>query len=51
MSTIQRKREFVFSLTYAKGGTESLTICAWSLDEAKTEIARIYPGAVLNWIL
>ena len=50
---IRRERliEFTFSLTYAKGGTESLTIKAWSYSDAEGKIAKLYPGAKLNWII
>lgn len=50
---IRRERliEFTFSLTYASGGTESLTIQAWSYADAEARIARNHPGAKLNWII
>lgn len=50
---IRRERliEFTFSLTHAKGGTEALTIEAWSYAEAESKIAKLYPGAKLNWII
>lgn len=50
---IRRERliEFTFSLTHAKGGTEALTIKAWSYADAQAKIAAAYPGSTINWIL
>jgi hypothetical protein len=48
---IERKQEFTFSLTHANGGTEALTIWAWSYADAQTQIAQRYPGAKINWII
>ena len=53
MTLIRRehRQEFTFSLTFAKGGTQALTIEAWSYADAEAEIAKRYPGAKLNWII
>lgn len=47
----ERKIEFTFSLTFAKGGTQALTIEAWNYADAEAKIAKIYPGAKINWII
>ena len=47
----ERLQEFTFSLTYAKGGTESLTIQAWSYADAEEKIAKLYPQSKINWII
>ena len=45
------RREFVFSLKFPSGATEALVIKAWSYEDAKSQIANIYPDATINWII
>lgn len=47
----ERRQEFTFSLTFPKGGTQALVIEAWTYADAEQQIAKLYPGAKLNWII
>jgi len=43
--------EYVFSVTTGIGGTQAFTIRARNHDDARAQIQRMYPSAIINWIL
>jgi hypothetical protein len=45
------EKEYVASIRYASGATESLAVDAKSVEEAKERLASMYPNATINWIL